>query len=83
MIRAAQSKPIDLVCIRHGKPVMVECKAGKSYMGVDRKKELLGLSEQSGAPIILARRRRKKVELTNLLDGTSLDPENLAGLLTL
>ncbi len=69
--------------MKDGKSVMVECKAGKSYMGVDRKKELLGLSEKAGAPIILARRRKRKVELTNLSDGASLDPENLRGLLTL
>ncbi len=79
VIRAAQSKPIDLVCIRDGKSVLIECKAGGSFLGPDRKKELLGLSEQAGAPIILARRRRKhQLELTNLADGRSLDPKNLS-----
>ena len=83
MIRAAQSKPIDLVCIRKGKTLLIECKAGRSYMGPDRKRELLGLSEQAGAPIVLARRRRRDIELTNLSDGRALDPVNLDGVLNL
>ncbi len=77
VIRAAQSKPIDLVCIRDGKSLLIECKAGRSFLGKDRMKELLGLSEEAGAPIILARRRRRNVELTNLADGQTLDPKNL------
>lgn len=77
VIRAAQSKPIDLVCLREGKSFLIECKAGRSWLGKDRKKELLGLAEQAGAPVILARRRRRHVELTNLADGQSLDPKNL------
>ena len=82
VIRAAQSKPIDLVCIRDGRPVLVECKAGRSYMSRDRKNELIMLSQAAGAPIVLARRRRRKVELTDLSDGRVLDPENLPVFLT-
>ncbi len=77
VIRSAQSKPIDLVCMRDGKSYLIECKAGRSFLDKDRKKELLGLSEQAGAPIILARRRRRQIELTNLADGRSLDPKDL------
>ncbi len=77
VVRAAQSKPIDLVCIRKGRTVLVECKAGSSFLGDDRRKELLGISEATGAPIVLARRRRREVELTNLADGHLLDPKNL------
>ncbi len=79
VIRAAQSKPIDLVCIRNGKTFLVECKAGRSYVSGERKKELLELSEQAGAPIILAKRRKRIVELTNLSDGRALDPGDLGG----
>lgn len=77
VIRAAQSKPIDLVCIRNGRSVLVECKAGRSFLGVDRRKELLGIAQQAGAPIILARRRHRQVELTSLEDERPLDPKNL------
>ena len=82
VIRAAQSKPIDLVCIKNGKPVLIECKAGRSYLGKERREEILALSRQAGAPIILAKRRKRRVELLNLADGQTLDPNNLAGVLT-
>jgi Holliday junction resolvase len=80
VIRAAQSKPIDLVCLRNGRSVLVECKAGSSFLGKDRKQELLDLARQAGAAIVLARRRHRSVELTNLEDGRSLEPEKLSDL---
>jgi len=73
VIRAAQSKPIDLVCMKDGKSMLIECKAGRSFLGEDRRKELLSLSVQAGAPIVLARRRKRAVELTKLADGQPLD----------
>ena len=80
VIRAAQSKPIDLVCIRDGKSFLIECKTDRSFLGKDRKKELLGLAEQAGTWIILARRIKRRVELTNLADGKIFDPKNLAAI---
>jgi len=77
VIRAAQSKPIDLVCLRNGRSVLVECKAGSSFLGKERKSELLDLAKQAGSAVVLARRRRRKVELTDLETGRRLDPENL------
>lgn len=59
--------------------MLIECKAGRSFMGRERKRELLELSQTAGAPIVLAKRRRRKVELTNLADGRALDPDDLAG----
>ncbi len=73
VIRAAQSKPIDLVCMKEGRSILIECKAGRSFLGRDRKEELLALSEQAGAVIVLARRRKRVVELTKLADGQPLD----------
>jgi Holliday junction resolvase len=77
VIRAAQSKPVDLVCLRNGKSILVECKAGRSFLGKERKRELLDLGQQAGATVVLARRKRRKVELTNLGDGRSLELEKL------
>ena len=74
VIRAAQSKPIDLVCMKDGQSMLIECKAGRSFLGAERKRELLSLSEQAGAVMVLARRRRRKVELTRLSDGQPLEP---------
>lgn len=77
VIRAAQSKPIDLVCLRNGRSVLVECKAGSSFLGKERKRELLDLAKQAGAAVVLARRRRRIVELTDLESGRLLKPEHL------
>jgi Holliday junction resolvase len=78
VIRAAQSKPIDLVCMRDGKSFLIECKTDRSFLGEDRKKQLLELAGQAGTSIILAKRIRRRVELTNLADGKLFDPKNLA-----
>ena len=80
VVRAAQSKPIDLVCLRGGRSVLVECKAGRSFLSKKRRQELLDLAHQAGAAVVLARRRRRKVELTNLEDGRSLELGNLSAL---
>lgn len=77
VVRAAQSKPIDLVCLRDGKSILVECKAGSSFLGRERKKELLELAKRAGSVIVLAKRKRRKVELTNLLDGLPLELEKI------
>ncbi len=80
VVRAAQSKPIDLVCLRNGRSVLVECKAGRSFLGKERKGELLALAKQAGATVVLARRKRRIVELTDLESGRLLKPENLLDL---
>lgn len=80
VVRAAQSKPIDLVCLRNGRSVLVECKAGRSFLGKERKRELLDLAKQSGAAMVLARRKRRTVELTDLETGRLLSAENLLDL---
>jgi Holliday junction resolvase len=77
VIRAAQSKPIDLVCLRRGRSVLVECKAGTSFLGDKRKRELLDLGQQAGATVVLARRKHRRVELTNLGNGSRFEPDNL------
>lgn len=77
VVRAAQSKPIDLVCLRDGKSILVECKAGSSFLGRERRKELLDLAQRAGSIIVLAKRKRRKVELTNLLDGLPIELERI------
>ena len=80
VVRAAQSKPIDLVCLRNGRSVLVECKAGGSFLGKERKRELLDLAKQTGAAVVLAKRKRRAVELIDLESGRLLKPENLLDL---
>lgn len=66
VIRAAQSKPIDLVCLKNGKSVIVECKVNKQSLSNNGKKELLYLARMSKAIPILAYREKRKVKLLNL-----------------
>src|SRR3989441_11276113 len=73
VIRAASSKPVDLVCIKNGKTVLVECKAGRSWLGKVWKAELIGLFEQAGAPIFFAWRKRRKVAFTIISGGKRLE----------
>ena len=78
VIRAASSKPIDLVCIKAGHTVLVECKAGSSWIGKVKKEELKQLSLQSGTPILLARRKKRRVTFTVLSDGRSFEVKDLS-----
>lgn len=66
VVRAAKSKPIDLVCLKNGKSILVECKVNKSSLGKDGRKELLHLAETSRAIPILAYREKRKVKLLNI-----------------
>jgi len=62
VIRAAQSKPIDLVCLRRGEAIFVECKTGKSGLRRTRRQELLSLAEAAGAlPLLSVRKKRKLI----------------------
>jgi len=40
----------------------------------------LDLASQAGATVVLARRRSRKVELTNLVDGSVVEPKTLSRL---
>lgn len=66
VIRAAQSKPVDLICIKDGRVLLIECKTRQSALSKDRKEELLQLAKVSGALLLLASKKKHKIELTDL-----------------
>jgi Holliday junction resolvase len=66
VIRAAQSKPIDLVCLRNGEILLVECKTEKSPLTRAKREELLDLARISGGSAILAQRKKRKIELVRI-----------------
>lgn len=74
VIRAAQSKPIDLICLKNGQTILVECKTDKSKLTMLRKLELLRLAQVSGASLILAYRRKRKIELIDLKSDSPFVP---------
>lgn len=71
VIRAARSKPVDLVCLKNGKSILVECKINKSSLGKNGREELLNLAETSRAIPILAYREKRKVKLLNVKTNNS------------
>jgi Holliday junction resolvase len=66
VIRAAQSKPIDLVCLKNGNSILIECKTKKSSLTKLQKEELLSLAKIASTTPILAYRDKREVRLLNL-----------------
>lgn len=63
VIRAARSMPVDLVCMRDKKTLLIECKARKSEFNNERRKELLHLAKIAGAEAVLAYKNDRKIFL--------------------
>jgi len=66
VIRAAQSKPVDLICLKDGISVLVECKIKKSSLGKNGKEVLLNMAQVSKAIPVLAYKEKRKVKLLNV-----------------
>lgn len=66
VIRAAKSKPVDLVCLKKGTSILVECKIRKSSLGKNGKEVLLNMAKISKAVPVLAYREKRKVKLLNV-----------------
>ena len=72
VIRAAASKPIDLVALRNGEAFLIECKYNASITRHE-KEQMLKLAEKAGATPLLAVKKKGKrgFRLVNLKNGTS------------
>jgi len=77
VIRAAQSKPIDLVCLRCGEAIFVECKTEKSALGRRRRQELLSLAEAAGAVPLLSVRKKRKLLFKDLRTGKIVQTDQI------
>ena len=78
VVRAARSKPVDLIAMKGGQALLIECKYG-SQITRDRRRLLVELAERAGARPILAEKRRyeRGLRLIDLRDGKELEPEDL------
>jgi Holliday junction resolvase len=76
VIRAARSAPVDLVCLRNGDSLLVECKANKSEFGEKNKKRLLKLAKNAGAKAILAYRDKRKIFLIDVSKNSYISLED-------
>ncbi|MCW4032569.1 MAG: restriction endonuclease [Candidatus Bathyarchaeota archaeon] len=66
VIRAARSAPVDLVCLKNGDSLLIECKANKSEFGKKNREELLKMAKKAGAKPILAYRDKRKIFLIDV-----------------
>jgi len=75
VIRAARSRPIDLVALRGGEAYLIECKYS-SRMRRGAGERLVELAERAGARPILASRRRyqRGISFIDLKTGEAFQP---------
>jgi Holliday junction resolvase len=66
VIRAAQSKPIDLICLKDGKSILIECKTNRNALGKHEREELLKMAESSQTILVFAYKERHKIKLLNV-----------------
>jgi len=67
VFRCAGSKPIDLIALKKGKPVLlIECKSGSHSIGKKRLEELMELAELAGARFVLVKRRGRRLVVEEL-----------------
>ena len=78
VVRAARSKPVDLVAMKNGRILLIECKYD-AQLTKDRRKLLMELAERAGAKPILAKKRRyeRGLRLIDLRDRRELSLEEL------
>ncbi len=75
VVRSARSKPVDLVCMKKGRSVVVECKYGRAYVRFKEVEPLLELAEKAGAePVVALAVKRGKIELRDIRTGEPFRP---------
>jgi Holliday junction resolvase len=57
---------VDLVCLKNGDSLLIECKANKSEFGKKNREELLKMAKKAGAKPILAYRDKRKIFLIDV-----------------
>ncbi len=67
VIRAARSKPVDLVCIKDGRVMLVECKYAGGRLLKEERKALEKIGKRYGVDVVVARRKKRgETELETL-----------------
>jgi Holliday junction resolvase len=67
VVRAAASKPVDLVCLRGGEVVLVECKYGVKCFRWDELAPLLEAAERANAePVLAIAEKRGRVKIIDV-----------------
>jgi Holliday junction resolvase len=67
VVRAAASKPVDLVCLKGGDIVLVECKYGVKDIRWDELAPLLEAAERANAkPVLAIAEKRGRVKIIDV-----------------
>jgi Holliday junction resolvase len=67
VVRAAASKPVELVCLRGGEVVLVECKYGVKGIRWDELAPLLEAAERANAkPVLAVAEKRGRVKMIDV-----------------
>jgi Holliday junction resolvase len=67
VVRAAASKPVDLVCLKGGDIVLVECKYGVKGIRWDELAPLLEAAERANAkPVLAIAEKRGRVKIIDV-----------------
>jgi Holliday junction resolvase len=75
VVRAAASKPVDLVCLKGGKTVLVECKYGVRGVRWVELAPLLEAAERANArPVLAIAEKRGKVRMINVESWADFKP---------
>jgi Holliday junction resolvase len=75
VIRAAASKPVDLVCLKSGKVVLVECKYGVRGVRWTELATLLDAAERANAkPVLAIAEKRGRVKMIDVWRWTDFKP---------
>lgn len=65
VVRAAASKPVDLVIIKNGEVMLVECKFN-NYLSPEDREKLAEISKKTGLKVMIATHHNGKVVLLPL-----------------
>jgi Holliday junction resolvase len=68
VVRAAGSKPVDLVAVKDGKVFFVECKT-KNYVSPEDREKLRRIAKKTKLDILIATHENGRVVLKRAFDG--------------
>lgn len=74
-VRAARSKPLDLIALKNGSILLIECKYSSAISREDRSKMIEMARIAAGKPILaLKKKYERRIRLINLEDGAEFNP---------
>lgn len=59
VIMAARSEPVDLMCIKDGRTILVECRYAGARLLKDERKALEKIVERYGVDVVVARKKKR------------------------